>query len=93
MIKKYRKKPVVIEALQFDGTRQSANQVFAWLGSHSFPAQLDLGGVNGQPVKLFLLTLEGGMLVSPGDFVIRGVAGEFYPCKPEIFQQTYEAEE
>lgn len=41
-------------------------------------------------VRVFIHTLEGDMIVSPGDYVIKGVKGEFYPCKPDIFEQTYE---
>ena len=84
----YRKKPVVIEAVQFDGTKESANQILAWIGSWGADAKRahstkpDLG--------LTISTLEGDMHVSPGDFVIRGVQGEFYPCKPDIFAATYE---
>ena len=78
---KYRKKPVVIEAVQFTGD----------VGDPEIAA-LDLkcvtiGGVD----HLSVGTLEGRMLASPGDWIIRGVKGELYPCKPDIFAATYEA--
>jgi hypothetical protein len=86
---KFRKKPVVIEAEQF----------------HKDVLPLPFSG-NGNPVqfgcgcgenlvcsfcgKFYIETLEGRHVVSDGDFVIRGVKGEFYPCKPDIFAATYE---
>lgn len=77
--KQYRKKPVVIEAMQYDGTNASA--VIAWSGAWQIQ----------YTDALAITTLEGDMRVSVGDYVIRGVAGEFYPCKPDIFEATYEA--
>ena len=86
MIKKYKKKPVVIEAIQF--TNDNRNQVLSWLQSqqmniyHSFYK-------DSHPV-IIIPTLEGEMRASIGDFIIKGVQGEFYPCKPDIFEKTYE---
>jgi len=81
---KFRKKPVVIEAEQFDGTWESV-PLFSALGqTHE--------GINADG-KLTVLTLEGVMLANVGDWIIRGVKGEFYPCKPDIFAATYEAVE
>ena len=76
--KKYRKKPVVIEALQFTDDNKPECMIFLdgnWDNTLSYPN-----------VK----TLEGIMRVSVGDYLIKGVQGEFYPCKPGIFYQTYE---
>lgn len=73
---KFRKKPVVIEAIQFNG------DVF------SHPALLRAPGENE---KAYIETLEGKMFVSEGDWIITGVKGEHYPCKPDIFEATYEA--
>lgn len=85
---KYRKKPVVIEAMQFDGTKESANDVLAWIG-HSggeakrvHPRRPELG--------LAIPTLEGTMTAGPRDYILRGVQGEFYPCKPAVFEATYD---
>lgn len=75
---KFRKKPVVIDALQWTGDNLDEIQCFCE-GSTSFD--------NG---RLTIHTLEGGMLASEGDFIIRGVKGEFYPCKADIFEATYE---
>lgn len=86
---KYRKKPVVIEAFKYDGDlifsngtpyapdwamEANENGVFVWEGQGD----------------LYIKTLEGNMLVTLGDFVIKGVQGELYPCKPDIFAETYE---
>jgi len=103
----YRKKPVVIEAMQF--TRWSdaikimdwATGIYyvPWKAEHSLwrENEKDLGG-NGSLApytKGFLVvkTLEGDMRADERDWIIKGVAGEFYPCKPDIFAATYEAYE
>lgn len=85
---RYRKKPVVIEAVQFDGTKESANQLLGWIGSNGADAKRAHRTKPGH--GLIIGTLEGDMSVSCGDFVIKGVQGEFYPCKPDIFAATYE---
>lgn len=78
---RYRKKPVVIEAMQY--------------GPYTAPslalAQF-LAGTGAKAVTegIKIQTLEGDMLASPGDWIIKGVKGEFYPCKPDIFAATYE---
>jgi hypothetical protein len=76
---RYRKKPVEIEARQFDGQKPSADAILAWMGSGKA-----WSGV------LVIETLEGDMVASPGDWIIKGVKGEFYPCKPDIFAATYD---
>ncbi|AOE43743.1 hypothetical protein SEA_BANTAM_53 [Gordonia phage Bantam] len=82
--KKYRKKPVEIEALVFDGT--NAQQIAEWTG------QWRPGDIKwGTDSDFFVIeTLEGAMYANVGDYIIRGVQGEFYPCKPHIFAATYE---
>ncbi len=84
---KYRKKPVVIEAVQF--TEESKDQVFNWITCNRYP-YFDTS--DGKPM-IKIETLEGDMFAKLGDWVIRGVKGEFYPCKPDIFEATYEAVE
>ncbi len=81
-VKKYRKKPVVIEADLFDGSLDSAQRISKWAGNPF--------GWTGNPEKLTIPTLEGEMTASKGDYIIKGVQGEFYPCKPDIFAATYE---
>lgn len=83
---KFRKRPVEIEAVLFDGSEESLNQVLKFTLKKYF---LDTNPFNGV-TSLFLETLEGNMHVSPGDWVIKGVEGEFYPCKPGIFEKTYD---
>ena len=80
---KYRKKPVVIEAIQFDGLKDSANEVLAWIGHYGYEARKTNGGV-------VIKTLEGDSLARPGDFIVKGVRGELYPIKESIFRETYE---
>jgi hypothetical protein len=97
--KQYRKKPVVIEAMQFDGTEASAVGVISWMGSNAkaryFEEDTEIR-VHGEvaliaaPARIRIRTLEGDMFATPGDFIIKGVQGEFYPCKPDIFAATYE---
>lgn len=80
----FRKKPVTIEARQF--LIPGVNRELAdWCGG-------DLGTDAMGPL-IEIETLEGQMLARPGDWIIRGVKGEFYPCKPDIFAATYEAAE
>ena len=89
MIQRFRKKPVVIEAYLFTGTEASMNGLVDWISSHG--AMFSRWGENH--CRIGIRTLEGLMEVSSGDYVIRGVKGEFYPCKPDIFAATYEAED
>ena len=81
----FRKKPVVIEARQF-------NSLDDYLGIVGWMAELGEVPRYSTP-NMFIDTLEGVHTASPGDWIIKGVAGEFYPCKPEIFAVTYEASE
>ena len=104
-VKKYRKKPVVIEAMLWDGSPEGAAIIVDWVlanGSHiarwDEPHDevwkcLEDGTFLGYPASpggLFIHTLEGIMQVGEGDYVIRGVQSEFYPCKPDVFAATYE---
>lgn len=82
---KYRKKPVVIEARQcIEGN--DPQELASWCGGKVCGV-----GHCGEKVWIEIPTLEGVMRASYGDFVIQGVNGEFYPCKPDIFEKTYEA--
>lgn len=81
---KYRKKPIVIEAYQWipEGTPTDAPEWF-WDYWGRYPELLD-----GDDLRI--KTLEGEMRVSPNDWIIKGIQGELYPCKPDIFVATYE---
>ena len=97
---KYRKKPVVIEAMRFDTSSYSAMiEVARWCGGliclgHEVKTPLgsEAKASDWTDVAYWLdiPTLEGVMKASPGDYIIRGVQGELYPCKPNIFEDTYE---
>jgi hypothetical protein len=95
---RYRKKPVEIEARQLAGTTGDMHGVYLWIEANtqgSFDPLADevpASGVSIDPATGFLMiaTLEGIMQAKPGDWIIRGVQGEFYPCKPDIFEATYE---
>lgn len=80
---KFRKKPVVIEAEQF--TEQTKNRAFNFITCTCAPGVSD----DGKPT-INIQTLEGMMTATLGDWIIKGVSGEFYPCKPDIFEKTYE---
>ena len=85
----YRKIPVVVEAHRFVGSSTSRADIQRWIAGGEPPSE---GRVHTRDiVRFFIETLEGTMEVSPGDYVIKGVAGEFYPCKPDIFALTYES--
>lgn len=87
---KFRKKPVVIEAVQY--TRETVNEVHQFI--HGDNATPITGSDDGITLLPYLIkTLEGEMMAQEGDYIIKGVQGEFYPCKPDIFEQTYECVE
>ena len=95
----FRKKPVIIDAVQFESVSFAGGGLYrinfdttddlpkwlrdAMMDGNIVPDVVEEGGV-------IVKTLEGSHLASPGDWIIRGVAGELYPCKPEIFAMTYE---
>ena len=92
---KYRKKPVVIDAVEWTG--KNHREMFDFLtGTHDMPMTaggqdftfyIDHSKISG---GLIINTLEGEHIASIGDYIIKGVNGEFYPCKPDIFNKTYD---
>lgn len=84
---KYKKKPVVIEAVQL--TRKYFDEALEFI-----PPEIIEDYVSGEfkedACEIEIKTLEGIMTVSEGDYIIKGVKGEFYPCKPDVFEMTYE---
>ena len=78
---KYRKRPVVIEAIQFT----NPFEVMQWAENFGAEIRWEVSSTN-----IGIPTLEGKMIASRHDWIIRGVHGEFYPCKPDIFEKTYE---
>ena len=94
---RFTKRPVTIEAIQWDGTKESASHILDWMFSWAIDRgasanYMDSQRTGGEPL-IAIETLEGTMLASSGDWIIRGVQGEFYPCRDDIFRQTYEAVE
>lgn len=82
---KFKKKPIVIEAFHFNmESFKELEQLSEFLKDEDF----DINYLNEG--KIYIETLEGTMRVSEGDWIIKGVNGEFYPCKPDIFEKTYE---
>lgn len=88
-MKQFRKKPVIIEAMQFNDAESAAAILMAADGAISYNANHgeSPGAVDEH---LMISTLEGVMRADIGDYVIRGIKGEFYPCKPDIFAASYE---
>jgi hypothetical protein len=98
MVQKFRKKPVVVEAILFDGTVGTGTPIIQWVLDGDGNAQWTCSSRAECERKdeghwLGIKTLEGIMKANPGDYIIKGVQGEFYPCRGDIFQQTYEAAE
>ncbi|MDC1720875.1 DUF2829 domain-containing protein [Phocaeicola vulgatus] len=91
---KYRKKPVVIEAIRL--TTDNFDVVCDFMGGTPVPKHnpdfgIDENGNTNEPyLGVYIETLEGKMLANYGDYIIKGVNGEFYPCKPDIFEKTYD---
>ncbi len=88
---KFRKKPVVIDAVQWDGTEKSFLDILKLEkpGAHVIRTH-DKSIDEGKIKCLVIPTFEGDMLADISDWIIKGVAGEIYPCKPDIFEKTYE---
>ena len=92
MIQKYTKKPVTIEAIQW--TEENLDIALAWIPSEVIGLRI-LGMENSSDslqwtAEHYIKTLEGDMKITEGDYIIKGVKGEFYPCKPNIFYATYD---
>lgn len=92
---KFRKKPVVIEARQL--TKESLFDIMSWIDTEDGKVKewcWDSDGTQPYPERYLIIgTLEGNMKAQENDWVIKGVQDEFYPCKPDIFEATYEPAE
>ncbi len=86
-MKRYRKRPLVIEAAQWDGMKLNGQLPRTILGDEYYYGCCNQ---NGELFDLMVKTLEGVMTCEVGDWLIKGIKGEFYPCKPDIFEATYE---
>ena len=82
------KKPIKIEAVQWDGSTESHNRIQELNidGKRMITSQSDIDGIT----ELIIPTLEGDMKALIGDWIIKGISGEVYPCKPDIFEKTYD---
>ena len=92
MVQKFRKKPVVIEAVQFKNINRDEVQQFV---GKELKQEIESdtayeAGMGASISSLTIPTLEGDMKAMPNDWIIKGVKGEFYPCKPDIFEKSYE---
>ena len=87
-MKKYRKKPIVIEAIQL--TWGNWNEICEFVGVGKLSDGKPEGRSHGDSLGLDIPTLEGLMHADQGDWIIKGIKGEFYPCKNDIFEATYE---
>lgn len=92
---RYRKLPVVIEAMRWNGTPEGATPIINWVLARDGTARYheDRPGDTNvliRPEHIAVDTLEGTMRANAGDWVIRGVQGEFYPCRDDVFRQSYE---
>lgn len=95
--KQFRKKSIVIEAIEFDGTMPAVDAICAWARQYwvgkqipAFSTMLVLDYEN-TVLALEVPTIEGRVKAQRGDYIIKGIQGEIYPCKRDIFEQTYEA--
>lgn len=85
IIKKWRKKPVVVEAIQFKDNAETIAAISEFVTQRVLTVNYDDGVATA-----IIETLEGDHIAQEGDFIIKGVKGECYPCKPDIFEMTYE---
>ena len=105
---RYRKKPVVVDAMQLTGPAAEWHAVYRWVEANTL-GSFDMNqlwidpesfvwpesgiSIDARDGRMVIATLEGGHWADPGDWIIRGVKGEFYPCKSDIFEATYERAE
>jgi hypothetical protein len=105
-MKRYRKRPVIVEAIQFDGSFVGADTIYRWAnppdknGNIDYtraPITMEHNTARSEDPKAYpdgwylrIETLEGDVIARSGDWIIKGVNGEFYPCKDDIFHKTYE---
>lgn len=90
MPKKYVKKPIPIEAVQWTGSNRAEIANFCHQARFIYHDAAWEAGVAGVVVQLVIHTLEGDMTAQQGDWIIKGVHGEFYPCAKDIFEETYD---
>jgi len=82
---KFRKKPILVQAIQFENTAECLCAISKFMNR-----EMRVDYQRGEAPVIEINTLEGTMYAKAGDFIIKGVKGEFYPCKPDVFEATYE---
>nr|DAW75152.1 MAG TPA: PGDYG protein [Bacteriophage sp.] len=87
-VRNYMKKPIIIEAMVFENTVECLHKLSEFMYGKGKEAKINY--CDKESPKLIIDTLEGTMYASEGDYIIKGISGEFYPCKPDIFHKTYE---
>ena len=89
---KYIKRPIMVEAVKFNGSSSHRNQINAWIkGEADAPPE---GGIHTRDVVSFEMVTDSGALeVRAGTWIIKGVKGEFYPCSDDVFERTYDPAE
>lgn len=90
LVKSFRKRPVVIQAIQFTENDYSVNKILDWMEFDTKPGKIGYYHTDDAGGYIIIPTLEGNHRADIGDWIIRGIKGEFYPCKPDIFAVTYE---
>lgn len=86
---RYRKKPVVIEAFEWTGDIEQKEEPI-WIVEAIKDSSVWFNNEGTENVTMEIKTLEGNHIANRGDYIIRGIKGEIYPCKPDIFEKTYE---
>jgi len=86
-IKRFRRKPCIVEAIQWDGCRETYEHILDWLDMDEQNSWIDF---RGEGLHLIIYTPEGDMYAEVGDWIIKGIKCELYPCKPDIFKELYE---
>lgn len=86
-VRNYMKKPIIIEAMVFENTVECLHKLSEFMYGKGKEAKINY--CDKESPKLIIDTLEGTMYASEGDYIIKGISGEFYPCKPDIFHKTY----
>ena len=87
IVRNYMKKPIIIEAMVFENTVECLYKLSEFMYGQGKEAKINY--CDKESPKLIIDTLEGTMYASEGDYIIKGISGEFYPCKPDIFHKTY----
>lgn len=89
---KFRLRPIVVEAMQYDGSADSFNCIWDWAcpSNDTLKSPVHFDNTDDDPGMLYVQTIDGERKAFPGDWIVKGVAGDFFPCKSDVFEQIYE---